>query len=511
MGNFYHVNSAEDLHGRFLQAGDEVGLTKDSDNDTIPDWVEEKGYIIKDTLGKVIEPTNPNNEDSDGDGLLDRHELGDWYYNQETGKVYLARLVGDPNSPDTDNDGKPDEKDIFPRIPKVVPVVLIHGINDNSRKVWGLETFISNSDYEDSKRKKITDDKGKSLYSLNKGFTSGYFRAQNQLVSYSDINTQYIYAYYKNNKIGKYLIGDKQYEPNKDLFVFNWENNHHIDVMAGELEGFLNNLSNHFKENGQKENVDIFNEDNIAEFNLVGHSAGGVISRFYVENLMDDHDPMIKKLITLNTPHFGSGLASVGANVPLLGGGAATAGCSNVLDDLRVTGSYLHTSDEDKIKGCKDKSNAYLQLDHPYTEYNFIGGFVVDPDGSNKGIEINPYLEKDVYINPLNETVVDLKHEELIYSKGILDEKISYGPTSAIIAAAGRYGDEVVSIYSQLGIPTDSQIKYSEDIKNDRWNGYTPLQNVHRHIYFGAHNVAEHNEITKEKEVQKLIIEILER
>src|SRR5690606_14221592 len=133
---------------------------------------------------------------------------------------------------------------------------------------------------------------------------------------------------------------------NRDFFVFNWENNHHIDVMAGNLEKYLNGLEEHFRKNAHKEQLDIFNEAGIAEFNLVGHSAGGLISRFYIENLMDESDPRIKKLITLNTPHFGSGWADTGANSTIGG-----FGCTNVLDDLRTKYSYLHTSDSDKIKG----------------------------------------------------------------------------------------------------------------------------------------------------------------
>ena len=60
--------------------------------------------------------------------------------------------------------------------------------------------------------------------------------------------------------------------------------------------------------------------NNIYKINLVGHSMGGLVSRYYIENL--NQDIYVDKLITICTPHWGSGYATascfVGGELPLL-------------------------------------------------------------------------------------------------------------------------------------------------------------------------------------------------
>ena len=91
-GHYYYVDYAKDLHNPYDQIGGDIELIKDtdSDGDGIPDWVENKGYIIKGTLGKTINPTDPNNPDTDDDGIDDGDELGTVYYDSETKKCYVS-------------------------------------------------------------------------------------------------------------------------------------------------------------------------------------------------------------------------------------------------------------------------------------------------------------------------------------------------------------------------------------------------------------------------------------
>ena len=46
---------------------------------------------------------------------------------------------------------------------------------------------------------------------------------------------------------------------------------------------------------------------------LVGHSNGGLVSRYYIENMGGSIN--VEKLITIDTPHWGSGLADISDNL----------------------------------------------------------------------------------------------------------------------------------------------------------------------------------------------------
>ena len=84
---------------------------KDSDNDGIPDLVETYGLKPDGT------PINsdPNSEDTDGDGLSDNEELGFVPLNAflQSAEDYMQHISyrSDPNNQDTDGDGITDDKD----------------------------------------------------------------------------------------------------------------------------------------------------------------------------------------------------------------------------------------------------------------------------------------------------------------------------------------------------------------------------------------------------------------
>ena len=72
----------------------------DSDGDGIPDWLEKFGWW--DCLGNV-HTTDPNNPDTDGDGISDGEEAGEMIVTAD-GKIFFI-IRSDPNSTDGDGDG----------------------------------------------------------------------------------------------------------------------------------------------------------------------------------------------------------------------------------------------------------------------------------------------------------------------------------------------------------------------------------------------------------------------
>ena len=104
----------------------------DSDKDGLPDVLETNGMITN--IGTVVK-TDPNNPDSDGDGLSDGYEMGDihltkdafelgtfqyfvryWYaeYGMRPDEWVFFCMRTDPSVKDSDGDGVPDDEDATP-------------------------------------------------------------------------------------------------------------------------------------------------------------------------------------------------------------------------------------------------------------------------------------------------------------------------------------------------------------------------------------------------------------
>jgi hypothetical protein len=106
----------EDLYGGGDKDYDDVVLNLtftrsamlDTDGDGLLDDVETHGYM--DAIGRYYGPTDPNNPDSDNDGLDDGEEVGELSSNALCGSYY--DLYSDPNNVDTDNDGLGDFDEI---------------------------------------------------------------------------------------------------------------------------------------------------------------------------------------------------------------------------------------------------------------------------------------------------------------------------------------------------------------------------------------------------------------
>ncbi|MFH1562498.1 MAG: hypothetical protein ABIF11_03645 [Nitrospirota bacterium] len=83
---------------------------------------------------------------------------------------------------------------------------------------------------------------------------------------------------------------------------------------------------------------DNWKNDPNAEVNIIAHSQGGLVARDYIQKKVEKgEDPKVKRLITIGTPHRGSGLATVGkiASAPhavyFIAGGIIGLGVRSVL------------------------------------------------------------------------------------------------------------------------------------------------------------------------------------
>ncbi|MDQ0196491.1 S-layer homology domain-containing protein [Paenibacillus wynnii] len=514
-GDFYHVNAAEDLQGRFLQAGDVIGLTKDTDGDTIPDWVEEKGYIVKDTLGVVIEATKLDNNDSDGDGILDQEELGNWYYNSETGIVYVVRSktlegvpvnpnTSDPNKIDSDFDGDNDKVDDRDYIPYTEPVVFIHGIRSNSRDVWGGDSYLDNGqplnflamqdkgEFKKDIRSDQTFSKT-SIFQKDEIWYAYKSDAQfgNDQISYGEPDAQYVRNIEKGSQslpnIFPYFV-NKGYKVNENLFVFNWENVDHVLYAAGFLREYLKSLSDDYLP--EMNGVDVTKGyDQEITYSLVGHSAGGLVSRTYIEDSQVG-DPGITKLITVDTPHWGSNKAYNGGI------------CGSVFQDLDREDSDLFYSNPKNI--CKDYGAKRLNFTNKNaTKYYFIGGLV--------GIKDKDLWTADdyYYSKDLDPILVELssasasKTDDNLFEeiKTILENHVNITlpePKTSRISEV-HFGDNVVALGSQFGIPSDGQRN-----KDDKINAIIYDKAF---VYIGHMEDSEHSTITH----QPVIFDLIER
>lgn len=104
-GKYYHASLASGLKDEFQNAKDDIDLSVDSDGDGICDYYE--NGRIRLGSGKIIS-TDPNNPDSDYDGLSDGEEIIVNKVNDTVTFTYKS----DPNNEDTDGDGLLDGKSI---------------------------------------------------------------------------------------------------------------------------------------------------------------------------------------------------------------------------------------------------------------------------------------------------------------------------------------------------------------------------------------------------------------
>jgi triacylglycerol esterase/lipase EstA (alpha/beta hydrolase family) len=105
------------------------------------------------------------------------------------------------------------------------------------------------------------------------------------------------------------------YTEKVNLFAFNYPNEDAVIYSAFKFDSYIDNLISYVRNEGTDEMKACFyaskNDyiNNNYKINIVGHSMGGLVARYFIENLYQDNH--VDKLITICTPHWGSGYANL--------------------------------------------------------------------------------------------------------------------------------------------------------------------------------------------------------
>lgn len=403
--NGAYLNIYGDFSIELSEIADEISEVVIDDGE----WIFLSGptnHIVK--LGSKLDASS--DYDTDEDGISDVDELGsleytivnirdvlndmfDTGYTSDLGEIKKYSYKSNPTDKDSDDDSYEDNEDLEPLDKFVIPTILLHGRSDNSDNVYGAQTKVIGTGHLDLKRIGF-DKKGlNSHYIMDNinadgsidrdatktkeySYKSGYYEP----LKYYDGNTHQILELIPSTSLKSTpenlayeMTQDKElgYKENETLFILNypnfeftWKNS---DLLKWYIEEYLAEMDNLYptydalSKKGTSE--DIF------KVNLVGHSNGGLVSRYYIENL--DGSKHVNKLVTLNTPHWGSGLAI--ASTPSKAMDVDLRPYSMQFDGSKISMVYLSYK---RHKYINEHQTPQLNADdHGDTKYYFVGGY----------------------------------------------------------------------------------------------------------------------------------------
>ena len=394
------------------------------------------------------------------------------------------------------------------------PVFLIHGRTSHSEGTWGIKTNIPEGQ--------------------NNHFNSSVDAKSLNCKKYTAVTTQHITDFLPNpgGTEKPYHLGNKLkeagYKENINLFVFNYPNKDAVVHSAEKFKEYIKNLIGYVREFGTDEMKACFyasRSDYDAEnhkINLVGHSMGGLVSRYYIENMGCDihnnlhkNDCHVDKLITICTPHWGSGYADL-SNVTAI---------QHVLcdHDLDFDSTMFGGNDENEFRfdenGCQISNDSKKCINHYYelsselqysqsreTKYYAIAGIDYEIDSKN---ENDCLVEIPVGLSTYQQIT------DYMTSKGFYKVQTLPRPIILTINPKG-VGDNMVGFMSQIGWTEengespDKRISFEKicvDVDTDGGNGGgTFIWEVA--VGYGAHIL--HNKVNHRAPVCDKVIEYLE-
>ncbi len=322
------------------------------------------------------------------------------------------------------------------------PVFLIHGRTGNSKYTWGVNTnipggqndhFDSNINAESLNGMKYTEHIAHRINSFdpNKGETD----TDNPC------------------NLGNELLS-AGYEENINLFAFNYPNEDAVKHSARKFKAYIDNLILYVRTMGSDKMKACFYaskidyNNNNYKINIVGHSMGGLVARYYIENLYQDN--YVNKLITICTPHWGSGYADL-SNLTSIDHKL----CDHDLDfDSVMFGGNNPNRYKFDENGCQIMINDWKCINHSYelssellysesrnTRYYAIAG--VDYDAAY--LDLNDYTFEMPTDFTTSQEIVDYLKSKNVYKVIIETLPIVDKPDPQ------KIGDNMVGFLSQIG------------------------------------------------------------
>jgi len=477
--SYYGVINRNEYYKMFMEEDDiaydrqNIEYTKDDNDDGI--WDDYMKLIcegkIKTLSGKkvfsgVSYEEIQKSKDFDNDGLKNGEEIKivtderlkelDKYSKRKKAIYEYVVIESDPTQKDTDGDGYNDNEDLARLKKYTTPIIMLHGRNDNTSGCFGLNTSICQG--ENDNYNSLISKKGKD------GKEKDYTKVESQRITSVSPSNE------KNapENLGYYLVNNstENYDSNKNLFAFNYPNQDMLQPNTEKFKAYLNNLVDEMCKPENEKNNMFFptkkDRDNAKyqrkyKVTLIGHSNGGLVSRYFIENM--GGNIFVDKLITINTPHWGSGLAvisnSFGLEFPMdydLNPNAKIFGGAPIDKDelyniyaARPVAEYIYKTQKDTDK---------LNIKHEGTKYYFISGYDVDTNPEifpskhlNKNIPFDLNIENPEKFGDYKNALIESFTENSGYND--LDVDLLFNRNQNMTFE--KDGDNVVNNQSQLG------------------------------------------------------------